>query len=530
MAKRILIRRDTTENWEDVNPILSNGELGVEIKSDGTRGIKLGTGSVPWDSLDYLIDNPVSAIEFENHENDTTAHGATEEPLPNLITMYNSDGGLKSNKTPAEQNDVIRKTELDAISGDLDDLISVAGTLSTDLTNEVDNRISDISGLKYEIDIVDSNLNDEIDNRILAVSGALFDIDTLRTDLTHEITSRISDISGLSFDIDALEEDLNNEIDNRISGISYLENGIGILGTDLSTETNNRQSDISGVLYNIETLETDIENAVASLETDLTTEVDNRISGISGAIYTASVDAANKANTAESNAKVYADGLTLATQQWLPSVQTTADLPDNPGTGTYLCRVITGEDNGVYQWIGIDVSPSWNLFEDNSDFIDKIANPIVDDIPIITSDGELIDSGQSISGILDAISTGLVAKEDAIAAGTTSQYYRGDKTWQTLPSSSTVNDGVLTIQKNGVNIDTFTANASADKTINIEISKSDVGLSNVDNTADANKPLSEAMTTALNNKEPSKYIASDETEAQAYSALYSGIMVFYPEE
>jgi hypothetical protein len=59
---------------------------------------------------------------------------------------------------------------------------------------------------------------------------------------------------------------------------------------------------------------------------------------------------------------------------------------------------------------------------------------------------------------------GLANKENTIIAGTTSQYFRGDKTWQTL-----------------------------DKTA--------VGLSNVDNTSDANKPVSTATQTALNAKE-----------------------------
>jgi hypothetical protein len=57
----------------------------------------------------------------------------------------------------------------------------------------------------------------------------------------------------------------------------------------------------------------------------------------------------------------------------------------------------------------------------------------------------------------------LNAKEDTITAGTTAQYYRGDKTWQTLDKNA-------------------------------------VGLSNVDNTSDLNKPISTATQTALNNK------------------------------
>ena len=45
----------------------------------------------------------------------------------------------------------------------------------------------------------------------------------------------------------------------------------------------------------------------------------------------------------------------------------------------------------------------------------------------------------------------------------------------------TVNDATLTIQKNGTAVGTFTANASANKSINITMAQGDVGLSNVDN-------------------------------------------------
>jgi hypothetical protein len=58
---------------------------------------------------------------------------------------------------------------------------------------------------------------------------------------------------------------------------------------------------------------------------------------------------------------------------------------------------------------------------------------------------------------------GLSTKEPTIATGTASQYYRGDKTWQTLDKAS-------------------------------------ISLGNVDNTSDANKPVSTATQTALNAK------------------------------
>jgi hypothetical protein len=69
-------------------------------------------------------------------------------------------------------------------------------------------------------------------------------------------------------------------------------------------------------------------------------------------------------------------------------------------------------------------------------------------------------------GYLDvgsSLTTLLGGKEATISAGTTAQYWRGDKSWQTLNSSA-------------------------------------VGLGNVDNTSDANKPVSTAQQTALDLK------------------------------
>lgn len=53
------------------------------------------------------------------------------------------------------------------------------------------------------------------------------------------------------------------------------------------------------------------------------------------------------------------------------------------------------------------------------------------------------------------------------------------------PTVPTVNNSTITIQKNSTTVDSFTTNASSNKTIDITISKSDVGLGNVDNKSSA---------------------------------------------
>ena len=50
MANRIQIRRDTAANWTRVNPILSDGEPGLETD---TNKVKYGDGTTAWASLDY---------------------------------------------------------------------------------------------------------------------------------------------------------------------------------------------------------------------------------------------------------------------------------------------------------------------------------------------------------------------------------------------------------------------------------------------------------------------------------------------
>ena len=109
------------------------------------------------------------------------------------------------------------------------------------------------------------------------------------------------------------------------------------------------------------------------------------------------------------------------------------------------------------------------------------------------------------------------AKEPAIAAGTTGQYYRGDKTFQTLDKTavglanvdntsdankpiSTATQTALNAKKGTIAAGTVSQYYRGDKSWQT-LDKAAVGLSNVDNTSDANKPISTATQTALNGKE-----------------------------
>lgn len=115
-----------------------------------------------------------------------------------------------------------------------------------------------------------------------------------------------------------------------------------------------------------------------------------------------------------------------------------------------------------------------------------------------------------------AATTALAGKEATINAGTLAQYFRGDKTFQTLNSSavglgsvdntsdankpvSTAQATAIALKENAINAGTTAQYFRGDKTFQT-LNSSAVGLGSVDNTSDANKPVSIATNTALNLK------------------------------
>ena len=71
---RIISRNDISSNWEDINPILLKGEIGIEID---TNKIKIGDGVKTWTQLDY-VNSSASLIVVENFS-DLPEEGANDK-------------------------------------------------------------------------------------------------------------------------------------------------------------------------------------------------------------------------------------------------------------------------------------------------------------------------------------------------------------------------------------------------------------------------------------------------------------------
>jgi hypothetical protein len=187
-----------------------------------------------------------------------------------------------------------------------------------------------------------------------------------------------------------------------------------------------------------------------------------------------------------------------------------------------------------------------------------------------------------LTGVTGDVQTQLGAKEPTIAAGTTSQFWRGDKSWQTLnqdavPSGSTnkvytateqtklagiaagatVNSSDATLLSRANHTGTqlaatiFDFNTAADARVTAGITgkentissgatsqywrgdkswqtldKAAVGLVNVDNTSDATKPISTATATALSGKQAALGFtpenAANKGQPSGYASLDGG--------
>jgi hypothetical protein len=81
VAVQIQLRNDTAVNWLAEDPILAQGEVGVELDTNRT---KIGNGIDEWSDLPYA--DQYSSSQLDDHINSSTPHPAYDDmPSLNLI-------------------------------------------------------------------------------------------------------------------------------------------------------------------------------------------------------------------------------------------------------------------------------------------------------------------------------------------------------------------------------------------------------------------------------------------------------------
>ena len=217
MAVQIQIRRDTTQNWYEINPILAKGEMGIEYLDNGKTKIKIGNGVDAYDSLDYFAD-PISYLDLINKpsinnvelNNNTSLIDLGIQPIGNYASYDDVVNGLS---LKADADKTYTKEDIDTFFNNLLKIPAIEDQNGKYL-KVLDGEIiwSDITGDMVSI----TKLNEELEKKVDKIDGySLISIDELQ---------RLSNISN--YDDQPIKEDLEllkQEVDTKAS-INSLEN------------------------------------------------------------------------------------------------------------------------------------------------------------------------------------------------------------------------------------------------------------------------------------------------------------------
>jgi hypothetical protein len=92
MADLIQLRRGTTTQWNTVNPILAQAEIGIELDNITfvPTGLKIGNGSDDWTTLPYFFNaDHLQVVQGSAVTAMTINHGLNKRPSVTILDASN---------------------------------------------------------------------------------------------------------------------------------------------------------------------------------------------------------------------------------------------------------------------------------------------------------------------------------------------------------------------------------------------------------------------------------------------------------
>lgn len=184
------VRRGSGENWNSVNPTLSNGELGLNTDN---KLFKIGDGLTTWTSLPYYPGIPLSSgtgigLSYAKDSNNIVTG----------ISIFNAIKAGSNISLTLSGNDIV-------IAGSSPTTVSAG-------TGVVVNQTGD----DYQINLDNEHVRDLIGGILLGNSGVGITVDDLNNTITFSVTGIVS--SQIT--------DFNSAVDARITAASISEEQI----------------------------------------------------------------------------------------------------------------------------------------------------------------------------------------------------------------------------------------------------------------------------------------------------------------
>ena len=483
MAVNIQLRRGTTAEWVASNPILAEGEVGVETD---TKKLKVGDGLTVWASLPYINLTPAAAASTYAPIANPTFTGVPAAPTATSGT--NTTQVATTAFVTAAVNSVIDSAPgalntLDELAAALGDDANFAGSVTNSLALKAPIASPTFTGL---------------------VSGVTKSMVGLgNVDNTSDANKPISTATQTALDLKATQTDLNLKaplVSPTFTGSVAFDTGVALIfegatadGFETTLSVADPTADRSLTLPNATgTLAT--QEHVAS---ELSTHTSDTTS-VHGIADTADLATKSYADTAASTA-VSSSLSSLSTHEadtlLVHGIADTAAL----ATKTYADTAVSthSSDTTAVHGITDTAELATKAYADGS-----VSTHSSDTTSIhgITDTAELATKTYADSAVSTHSSDTTSVHGIADTANLATKSY-ADGAVSTHEADTTSVHGIA---DTSILVTTTGIQTLTNKTITTPagLVKSDVGLGNVDNTTDANKPVSTATQTALDLKAP----------------------------
>jgi len=474
MAARMQQRRGTAAQWTSANPVLGSGEIGFETDSDR---FKIGNGTSVWTALPYFSDADLIIDGAPETLNTLNKIAAAINDDPSFFSTISTELGNKQDKvadvsdteigylngvTSAIQTQLNNKAPLDSpeLTGTPTAPTATAGTNTTQVattafvSTAVSNLIDSAPGALDTLNELAAAINDDasfastvttsIGTKVSKSGDTMTGLLTLSdhpTSNLHAATKEYvdSNVSSLQSTLEAADGIIAGSVNDLNLEVDTLTTDVGTITGAIIDDVDALSIQVQTISDNLDGLTTDTENNTSEI-----TRISNELITEQGQLDNAILDIATKAPTES------------------PTFTGTVELPTTTSIGDVSSAEI-GHLNGVTSAI-----------QDQID--DKLDSGI---------------ASSTYAPLNDPTFGGTVSLPNTTSIGNVSATEIGYLDGVTSSLQTQLTD--LDTTKADIESPTFTGTVSG-------VTKSHVGLGNVDNTADADKPISTATQTALDAK------------------------------
>ena len=465
MATRIQLRRDVEDDWFRDNPVLRSGEIGISLD---LNTFKIGDGQTPWRDLDYALAGTIGEYIPLN-----------QKSVANGVASLDSAGKVPDSQIPAG---IARDSEVSlAISTEVADRNSA-------ITAAISNLIDTAPDALNTLNEIAAAINDDASyaatiTSALGTKANLSDVTAATATAASDATSKSSAAQAAA--TAAAASDATSKANAAQAA------AISAAATDATTKSNSAQAAAISAAATDATTKANAAQAAAitAAGTDATTKVEAeaalRVSGDAASVSTAAADATTKANAAQAAA--------------ISAAATDATTKANAAQ----VAASSAADTKVSSAVAALTKSSVGLA--NVDNTADASKPVsaAQATAIATAKSEAIaDATAQVNAVIASAPAALNTLDELAAA-------LGDD----ASFAATVTANLSS--KASIASPTFTGTVSG-------ITKSMVGLGNVDNTSDSNKPISSLTQTALDAKSDN-LVSTAVTTSTSYSITSSDL-------